>query len=173
MRAVVLMVVIACAVPVCAEAQSSAVKHSLKGGFDMAESYVTRAAEQVPENLYSFKATNEVRSFGQLFAHIADVNHAVCSASSKENAPAGSVEKTAQTKSDIQKALTASFAFCDRAFEMVNDTTGGEPLKLFGAIDSTRLGALAFNTGHVMEIYGNVVTYMRLNKMVPPSSQGK
>ena len=173
MRAVVLMIVIACVVPVYAEAQSSTVRDSLKSGSDIARSYVTRAAEQVPETLYGFKATSDVRSFGQLFAHIADVNYAVCSASSKEKAPAGSIEKIAQTKVEIQKALAASFAFCDRAFEMVNDSTGGEPLKLFGAIDSTRLGALAFNTGHVMEIYGNVVTYMRLNKMVPPSSQGK
>ena len=37
--------------------------------------------------------------------------------------------------------------------------------------DMPRLSALAFNTAHDFEHYGNIVTYMRLNKMVPPSSQ--
>jgi uncharacterized damage-inducible protein DinB len=31
---------------------------------------------------------------------------------------------------------------------------------------------LAFNMAHDFEHYGNLVTYMRLNGMVPPSSQG-
>jgi len=37
----------------------------------------------------------------------------------------------------------------------------------------TRIGAMAFNTAHDFEHYGNIVTYMRINKMVPPSSGGK
>jgi hypothetical protein len=36
-----------------------------------------------------------------------------------------------------------------------------------------KLSILAFNTAHDFEHYGNLVTYMRLNKMVPPSSQGR
>lgn len=34
-----------------------------------------------------------------------------------------------------------------------------------------KLAALTANTGHDWEHYGNIVTYMRLNAMVPPSSQ--
>jgi uncharacterized damage-inducible protein DinB len=152
--------------------QSTAVRDSIKGAFDMAQGYVTRAAEQVPEDKYSFKATPDVRSLGQLFAHVADVNFVICGAVAKENSPlAGTIEKTATTKAAIQKALADSVAFCNKAFETVNDASGAEALKLFGALDSTRLGALAFNNAHVMEHYGNIVTYMRLNQLVPPSSQ--
>ena len=36
-----------------------------------------------------------------------------------------------------------------------------------------KLGVLAFNNAHIMEHYGNIVTYMRLKGLVPPSSGGK
>jgi uncharacterized damage-inducible protein DinB len=132
---------------------------------------ITKAAAQVPEDRYTFRATPEVRSLGQLFAHVADASFAICSAVSGEQAPAGSVEETKTTKVDIQQALTDAAAFCGRAFESVNDTTGADAVTLFGSINTTKLGALAFNNAHNMEHYGNIVTYMRLNKMVPPSSQ--
>ena len=150
---------------------STAVRDSIKASMDMFTTNITRAAEQVPENRYSYRATAEVRRFGQLFAHVADSSFAICSAVSGEAAPTGSFEETATAKADIQKALNDSVAFCARAFESVNDTTGGEPVTLFGQINTTKLGALAFNNAHNMEHYGNIVTYMRLNKMVPPSSQ--
>ena len=37
----------------------------------------------------------------------------------------------------------------------------------------TRLGALVMNATHDGEHYGNIVTYLRLNGMVPPSSRGQ
>ena len=150
---------------------STAVRDSIKSAHDMVVGNLTKAAEQVPENLYAYRATPEVRTLGRLFAHAADASYAICSAVSGEKAPEGSVEETKLTKADIQKALTDSVAFCGRAFDAVNDTTGGEAVTLFGSINTTRLGALAFNNAHNMEHYGNIVTYMRLNKLVPPSSQ--
>src|SRR5688572_9572395 len=41
--------------------------------------FVIRAADKVPEDLYSFKATPEVRSMGQLFGHVADALFSMCS----------------------------------------------------------------------------------------------
>jgi hypothetical protein len=34
-----------------------------------------------------------------------------------------------------------------------------------------RFSVLTFNTSHVWEHYGNLVTYMRLKGIVPPSSE--
>lgn len=150
---------------------STAVRDSLKSSFDMVRTNLTSAAEQVPENLYAFQPTPEVRTMGQLFAHAASASYTICGAVSGEATPEGNIEETRTTKEGIEQALTEAFEFCDRAFDTVDDTTGAEPVTLFGAIDTTRLGALAFNNMHNMEHYGNVVTYMRLNKMVPPSSQ--
>ncbi len=178
MRLAVICSVVALAASACAAPPapapeppppSTAVRDSLRSAFDTASTYVTRAAEQVPEARYSYRPTPEVRTLGELFAHIAQANNMICGASSGQAAPEATAAE-APTKADIQKALADSVAFCQAAFDAVDDTAGGEPLRLFDAIDSTRLGALAFNTAHLMEHYGNVVTYMRLNKMVPPSS---
>ena len=44
--------------------------------------------------------------------------------------------------------------------------------KFFGG-DQPRLAVLSFNTAHDFEHYGNLVTYMRLKDIVPPSSEGQ
>jgi uncharacterized damage-inducible protein DinB len=150
---------------------STAIRDSLKSAADLVVGNISKAADQVPENLYTFKATPDVRSLGQLFAHVADASYMICGAVSGEAVPEGSVEQTKTAKADIQQALADATAFCERAFDSVNDVTGADAVTLFGAMNTTRLGALAFNNAHNMEHYGNIVTYMRLNKLVPPSSQ--
>jgi uncharacterized damage-inducible protein DinB len=151
---------------------SSAIAASLQGPYDVVKGYLTRAAEQGPEAQYAFKATPEVRSMGQLFAHVADANYMFCGTSSGEAGPAESVEQTMTTKAELQGALAASFAFCDRAFAALDDTSGAAEVTLDALnMTSTKLGILSLATAHQFEHYGNVVTYMRLNMMVPPSSQ--
>lgn len=151
---------------------SSAITASIQGPYDAVKGYLTAAAEQVPENVYSFQATPEVRSMGQLFAHVADANYMFCGATSGEAGPAESVEQTMTAKADLQAALAASFEFCDRAFAAVDDVTGAEAVNLeMMGMTSTKLGVLSLASAHAFEHYGNIVTYMRMNSMVPPSSQ--
>jgi uncharacterized damage-inducible protein DinB len=152
---------------------STAITDSTKVLFDAVKGYLTRAVEQAPENRLGYQPTKDVRTLGQLFAHVADANYMFCSLASGEAGPAGSAEQTAKTKAEIQKALADSFAFCDRAFAAVNDTTGGAEVTIaaINNMKTTKLGVLVFATAHANEHYGNVVTYFRLNKMVPPSSQ--
>lgn len=159
---------------VSAQQGSTAITDSLKGPFTMVKGNITRAAEQVPEAQYAYQPTKEVRTFGQLVGHIADANYMFCALASGEKTPAASVEQTMKTKAELQKALAASFDFCDRAFAGLNDQTGAAEATIaaINNLKSTKLGVLALNTAHDMEHYGNMVTYMRMNKMVPPSSQG-
>ncbi len=144
---------------------------SLGQSFGLAKGYITKAADQVPDNLYSFKATPEVRSFAQLFGHIADANYMICGTAAGEKPPAGDIEKTKTTKADLVKAVSESFAYCDQVYSALSESDASSPVTLFG-MSTTKLGALSFNTAHDFEHYGNIVTYMRINKMVPPSSQG-
>jgi len=153
---------------------STAITASVRIPYEASKGFILKAADQFPEAKYGFQPTKEVRTFGQVVAHIADANYLFCSVASTEKAPEGSAEKTAKTKADIQKAVIASFAYCDRAFNALNDTTGAESATIvpINNMKTTRLGALSFDGAHNYEHYGNLVTYMRLNKMVPPSSQG-
>jgi uncharacterized damage-inducible protein DinB len=141
-----------------------------KMDYQMVKAYVTKSAEQVPENLYAFKPTPEVRTFGQLFGHIADSNYAICSSAAGEKPPVANVEKTKSAKSDLVKAVGESFAYCDKVFDSLTDAGAPAMVSFFGR-PLAKLSVMTFNTSHDNEHYGNLVTYLRLNKMVPPSSQ--
>jgi len=131
---------------------------------------VTRTAEKVPEDLYAFKPTPEVRSLGQLIAHIADANYGICGAGGGEKPPVSGIEKSTTTKAALQKALADSFAFCEKILAGMDDKKGAEVAKTFLGMQP-RLMILAFNNSHAYEHYGNLVTYMRLKGIVPPSSE--
>ncbi len=143
---------------------------AIKGGGDRIKDLLLKSAEQMPEADFAFKPTPEVRSFGQLLAHTADANIAICGSVIGEKPATESVEKTALKKADIQKALADSFAVCDKAYASVTDANASQPVGFFGR-QIPRLAVLAFNNGHAGEHYGNVVTYLRLKGLVPPSSQ--
>jgi uncharacterized damage-inducible protein DinB len=81
------------------------------------------------------------------------------------------IEKEKTAKKDLVAALEASFTFCESAFAGLTGARANETVKFFLPGTHTRLGILAFNTAHDFEHYGNIVTYMRLKGMVPPSSQ--
>lgn len=128
-----------------------------------------RTAEQVPEEYYSFRPTDAVRSFGQILGHVADAQYNFCSIARGEKNPTPNIEKTKTSKADLIAALHDAFAYCDKAYEGMTDSSGSEMVKLMG-FDIPKLGALIANNQHVSEHYGNLVTYMRLKNIVPPSS---
>jgi hypothetical protein len=132
--------------------------------------YIIKSAEQMPEALYSFKPTPEVRSFGQLIGHVAGAQYVYCSAALGDKpASEGDIEKTKTSKVDLVAAIKASTDYCKKAY-MISDAQSQGMTKVFGE-DATKLYALIGNASHDAEHYGNIVTYLRMNKMVPPSSQ--
>ena len=145
-----------------------------KTAYDMVNGWVTASAAAASDAVYAFKPAPEVRSFGQIIGHVANANYMICSAAAAEKSPAsGDIEKTKTTKADLVKALGDSFAYCDTVYARMTDKTGAETVTFMLGADMAKLSVLAFNTAHDFEHYGNLVTYMRLNKMVPPSSQGR
>lgn len=137
--------------------------------YNVAKGYVTKAAEQMDEANYSFKATPEVRSFGQLLGHIANANYMFCSTALGEKNPNSADFEKSTAKADLVKAIKDSFTYCDKAYA-ISDADGIKDVTLFG-MKTNRIGVLSFNSAHDMEHYGNLVTYFRLKGIVPPSSQ--
>ena len=158
-----------------AEAQTAnPLSAGAKRTYEIIKGYVTRAAEKAPEDVYAFKPTPDVRSFGQLVGHVADANFGFCAAAAGEKPPAGGfeqpIEKGKSSKADLQKALADSFAYCDKIHAGMTDAAGAAVVKSFFGEMAT-LSVLEFNTHHDFEHYGNMVTYMRLKGIVPPSSE--
>ena len=132
--------------------------------------YLNQAANELSESLYAYKPTADVRSFGELFAHIAGSQKMFCAMALGEKAPSeDDVEKVAKTKAAIVAALKESNTYCERAYSL-SDESLKPPVDIFGT-QHPRFYALLANAAHNGEHYGNIVTYMRMNKLVPPSSR--
>jgi uncharacterized damage-inducible protein DinB len=155
-------------------AQGPAAQNPIAAGqkmlYSMIKNNIIRSAEKMPEENYGFRPTPEVRSFGQLIGHVADSQYLFCSAVLGKPDPAPGVEKSKTTKADLVQAVKDAFAYCDPAYDALNDAQAAAPVKFFGA-DQAKVTILAFNTAHDNEHYGNVVTYLRMKGLVPPSSE--
>ncbi len=129
-----------------------------------------RSAEKMPEENYSFKPVDTVRSYGQIVGHLADAQYLFCSLALGEKNPGLDIEHTKTSKADLIAALNTAFAYCDKAYDSMTDASAVQTIKLFGN-DAPRMSALIVNNMHNMEHYGNLVTYMRIKGIVPPSSE--
>jgi uncharacterized damage-inducible protein DinB len=87
-----------------------------------------------------------------------------------EKPPAVSIEKTKTTKADLVQALKDSKDFCDKAYSSMTDDHASEIVSLMG-MQMAKLTVLTVNIAHLDEHYGNMVTYMRIRGLVPPSSE--
>jgi uncharacterized damage-inducible protein DinB len=142
---------------------------SIRPLYENFRGYLVKAAQQMPEADYAFKPTPEVRSFGELIGHTANANFMFCAAVLGEESPNTTDYEKATSKAEIVQGIEAAFAYCDKAYA-IEDAKAMEEITFFGR-KGTRLWVLNFNAMHDAEHYGNVVTYMRLKGMVPPSSQ--
>ena len=132
--------------------------------------WLLRSAEKVPAEHYSFKPTEAVRSFGQIVGHVADVQYMFCSIARGEKNPDLKIEQTKTSKADLIAALKGAFGYCDQAYDTMTDASAVQMVKL-GRSEMPKLSVLNVNIAHSALHYGNLVTYMRLKNIVPPSSE--
>ncbi len=157
--------------PACATlAQENPHSTFNKTVYGVVKNVLLRSAEKMPEENYSFKPTDAVRSYGQIIGHVADAQYMFCSIELGEKNPGLKIEQTKTSKADLIAALKDAFAYCDRAYDGLTDASAPQMVKLFGN-DTPKLGVLTGNIGHSLEHYGNLVTYMRLKNIVPPTSE--
>jgi uncharacterized damage-inducible protein DinB len=151
---------------------SDPITNGTKGIYGYLKSNVARAAEKMPEANYAFKPTPEVRNFGQLVAHIADAQYIFCSMATGKPGNGPGIENKKTTKAEIIEALKEAYGYCDEVYAGMTDAKTAELVKFLGR-DMPRISVLAFNNAHMDEHYGNIVTYMRLKGLVPPTSEAQ
>jgi uncharacterized damage-inducible protein DinB len=135
---------------------------------------LVEAAESMPAEDYAFKPTPQVRTFAQLIGHVTNANLLFCSAAKGEPFPSKTNAETLPTKEAALEALKNSLAYCDAAYKDITDATFVERATIAGfgnkPTETTRGAILMFNTTHNNEHYGNIVVYLRLKGIVPPST---
>ena len=129
-----------------------------------------RSADKMSEENYNFKPTDAVRSYGQIVGHLADSQYLFCSMALGEKSPAAKIEQTKTSKADLIASLKEAFAYCDKAYAGMTDAAASQAVVFMGG-ETPRPGVLIINNMHAMEHYGNLVTYMRLKNVVPPTSE--
>src|SRR6478736_10332570 len=154
-------------------ASPNPISQALGSAWAEAKTNVRRSADVMPEAKYGFTPVAGVRSFGAILAHVAGASYEFCAAARGEKPPHAEdeFEKSAKTKAEIVKALDGAFAYCDDVYKTLDDTKAAQVVPgAFGGPPSARAASLIGNTGHVQEHYGNLVTYLRISGLVPPSS---
>jgi uncharacterized damage-inducible protein DinB len=144
-----------------------------KKAYGYLKDVLLRSAEKMPQENYAFKPTETVRSFGQILGHVADSQYYFCSKVLGEKDPDPKIEQTKTSKADLITALKGAFAYCDKAYDGITDASAAETVKTFGGEDTPKKDVLTINNMHTVEHYGNLVTYLRLKNIVPPSSEPK
>ena len=128
------------------------------------------AANVMPVADYAFRPTMEIRTFAALLGHVANANFFFCSQAAAEQLPATADYEQETDKTTLVDALEASLAYCDTIYTATSDANVDDVVRLPGGGESRRGGVLMFNTAHNNEHYGNVVIYLRLRGLVPPST---
>jgi uncharacterized damage-inducible protein DinB len=129
-----------------------------------------KSADKMPAESWDFKPSHDVMAYSAFLAHLADANYAFCSTVLGEKNPSPGVAKTMKGKEQISAALGEAFAYCQKAYDTLTNSNANDMVKLFGQ-EMTKAGALQLNTAHNFEHYGNLVTYLRIRGLVPPSSE--
>ena len=131
-------------------------------------------AGAIPDDKYSYKPADGVRSTAEVFMHVAGGNYFI-STFIGAKPPEGfnkEYEKSATEKAKVVEELTKSFAHLKAAIEKMSDKDLVKPIKLFGhdAHEQTVLLVLA---NHAHEHLGQAIAYARANGIAPPWSKGK
>ena len=130
------------------------VAKAVRDGFNTVSGYISKAAEMVPAERYTYQPTKDVRTFGQMVAHIVDGYNYFCAVGAGRKVEwSDATEKGATDKATITQKLQAASAACQSTYA----GKGGLP-------------ELIKNNEHSNLHYGNLVTYLRMLGLKPPSS---
>lgn len=132
------------------------------------------AAEAMPDDKFDFAPPASagdfkgVRSFSGQLKHVAEANYFFFGGNMSEadgKAKNDAIEKLT-SKADILQALKDSFTL---AHSYVDGIT---PENAFVTTEhGTRAGMASFGLAHMMDHYGQMVVYLRMNGVIPPASR--
>jgi uncharacterized damage-inducible protein DinB len=142
------------------------------------EAHVMALAKAVPEDKYSWRPARGVRSFGEVFLHIAGSTMMIVTIAAKQPqgedmkkllAEEGATEKSGLDKAKTLELLAQNFAAARKAIEPLRSGGLSHDAEFFGQ-QTTRRGVYVFLDTHMAEHLGQAIAYARMNGIVPPWS---
>ena len=154
-----------------AQPAASGYSSTVAGAWNRMARLLAASAEAMPDAGYAFKPSPDVRTFGELLGHLAEEHYLFCSeVKGEKNPKEGTAFEKLPTKGELVKALAESIAYCNPVYAAARDEAKmTQPLAPNQR--DTPFSNLLMNVTHDSEHYGNLVTYLRMKGIVPPSSQ--
>ncbi len=151
---------------------------SVGGALHWTEGQFLGVAEAMPESKYDFVPSagefKGVRSFAEQVKHVACSNFAFFN-EIEGKTPPEHCEKggpaAAKSKAELVKYLRDSFDYGDRVLATINAQNALVRVEGPYAGPNTRLGIAVAAVWHIADHYGQIVEYLRMNGIVPPSTQ--
>ena len=143
-----------------------------KRAYSEVKNNILRSAEKMPEENYAFRPVARVRTFGQVLGHIAQEQYLYFCAPVKGEQKSVDIERTKTAKSDLIAALKDSFAYCDSVYDKMTDAEAMGTVNTGGS-KSMKLRLLWMNIVRDESHYGNLMTHLRMKRIVPPSTAGQ
>jgi len=157
-------------------------RHALQVLAKLTEKVIISAADAMPADKYGFAPTDGefkgVRTFGQMVTHLSATNYILAAAALGEEPPADAGDEigpeAVRTKDEILRYLKGSFAYLDKAIEAIGQKSTpvkSSPISPLKSTEATRLALVVESLVHAFDHYGQMVEYLRLNRVVPPASR--
>jgi len=132
---------------------------------------VEELATAIPDGKYTWKPSKDVRSTGQVFLHVAQLNYLVPSFMGIQP-PMGKdelIKLDSQTMepAKIRQMLRDSYAWAEKAIIDTPDSDLETKVEFFG-MKWTKRSAMLLLMSHSHEHLGQLIAYARANNVVPP-----
>lgn len=131
---------------------------------------LTRLAEAIPADKYTWRPTPDVRSFAEVFLHIAAANYnlyTIVGAKIPEGLDVKNLGKSTTDKAKVIATLKDSFEYAKKAISALPDADLDKSIDWFGGKNSYR-GILLFIVRHAAEHLGQSIAYARMAGVTPP-----
>ena len=154
---------------------ATGVRAELVKELESAERKLVALAEAIPQDKYTWRPAEGVRSVSEVFVHVAGANLMI---PGMAGVPAATgitltrdAEKTMTDKAQVVNALRQSFAHAKSAVSSMSDADLDTAAQLFGQ-PSTKRGVLLLVATHAHEHTGQQIAYARMMGIAPPWSGG-
>jgi uncharacterized damage-inducible protein DinB len=150
---------------------TSPVAEAVRSSAGRAATNFISAAEDMPAAKYGFKPTPAQMSFGEVIAHMAAGNDALCSSIGGVAAPERSALAPGAPKEKLVTRLRETFQFCESALASLDDSRLDEKVPYFGEQAVSRAAVMVAAAEEWAGHYSQIAVYLRLNGMVPPTAK--
>ena len=145
----------------------------LQGQYATLKRNIHGSVDKMPAEHFAFKPVPEVMSYAEMLTHIVETQYGYCSTVKGDGYPGATLNFKVTDKAAVGQLVKDSFAYCDDALAAVTNENALEMLTRGSAPNQRQLARVNQLTQlivHGNQHYGNLVTYMRINGITPPSS---